>query len=199
MIFYFSGIVVNDLWFFMRRGNLSEHLAFIGVGFAGLLVFVMFYSSAFPEASIDMGITNTDALDISENFLFAMNFSLEGYEKVVRFDSFEGALIYLQKEMGIERANEVMREDIDLWFFRCRFFIPLEKKEYTVLVSPKDGEIVAFSQNLLHADEGASIGQDEARRIAIRFLESMGVEVSDYDLILTSSEQKKNRADHDRG
>ena len=182
---------------FFMKGNLSEHLGFIGVGFAGLLIFVMFYSSAFPEASIDIGITNRDALEMSENFLVSSNFSLEGYESAVRFDSFGEAVVYLQKEMGIEKANEVMRNEVELWFFRSRFFMPLEKTEYTVLVSPKDGELVAFSQELLDEHAGASIDVDEAEVIALEFLSEMDVDVSEFDMILTSSEEMTNRVDHD--
>ncbi|RLG13354.1 MAG: hypothetical protein DRN71_04960 [Candidatus Nanohalarchaeota archaeon] len=182
---------------FFMKGNLSEHLGFIGVGFAGLLIFVMFYSSAFPEASIDMGITNTDALEMSRSFLVSGNFSLDGYESAVRFDSFSEAVVYLQKEMGIERANDVMRNDVELWFFRSRFFMPLEKTEYTVLVSPADGSIIGFSQQLLDEHEGASISQDEAKMIALEFLSKMDVDVSQFDIILTSSEERKNRQDHD--
>ncbi len=181
----------------MRKRIGGDYGGFIAAGFAGLMLFLVFYSAAFPEASIEIDITSEDAKQISYDFLLSRNFGLDGYDSATRFDSFGDAVVYLEKEMGIEKANEVMRDEVELWFFKSRFFMPLEKTEYSVLVNPEDGSIIGFEQKILDEDEGAGIEQDEARRIALEFLESMDVDVSGFDLILSSTETRKNRVDHD--
>lgn len=170
---------------------------FVIAGIIGLIIFVNFYFIAFPEASVDIRITNADALLKSQSFLLDRNFSFEGYENSVRFGSSGDAAIYVQKELGIEKANEIIRNDIDLWFFESRFFVPLEKKEYSVYVSPKDGAVIGFSQEILDTDDGARIAQDEAKKLALDFLASMNVDLSDFNMIYFSSEERKNRIDHE--
>ncbi|MFH1433250.1 MAG: CPBP family intramembrane glutamic endopeptidase [archaeon] len=180
----------------MMKNKRIEYIGFIVVGFICLLIFFSFYSLAFPEASVDIGITNQDAKEISNNFLLSRNFDLAGYEQSVIFSSFGEAVIYLEKTMGIEKANEVMRNDIDLWFFRTRFFMPLFKTEYSVSVSPKDGAIIGFEQDILDEDIGAKIEQEEAKMIAVDFLLGMDVDLTNFELISFSSEERKNRVDH---
>ena len=170
---------------------------FVIAGIIGLIIFVNFYFIAFPEASVDIRITNAEAFEKSEGFLLERNFSIEGYENSIRFGSSSGAAIYVQKELGIEKANEIIRNDIDLWFFESRFFKPLEKKEYSVYISPKDGSVIGFSQEILDTDDGARIAQDDAKDIALDFLASMDVDVSEFNLIYSSSEERKNRVDHE--
>lgn len=181
----------------MKNKKHFENYGFILVGLIGIIVFLQFYSVAFPEASIDISITSADASIESRDFLLMRNFSISGYESATSFDSFGEAVVYLEKEMGIEKANEVMRGDVELWFFRSRFYMPLEKTEYTVLVSPRDGSIIGFEEEILDDEGGASLEQDDAKRIATDFLESMDVDLTEFELISFSSEERKNRVDHD--
>lgn len=180
----------------MAKNRTNEYTGFIIAGIISFLIFFSFYPIAFPEASIDIGITNTDAKEISKNFLLLRNFDITGYEESVIFSSFGDAVIYLEKTMGIEKANEIMRNDIDLWFFKTRFFMPLLKTEYSVLVSPKDGSVIGFEQDILDEDSGAELELDEAKGIAVDFLDSMGIDTDEFDLIYFSSEERKNRVDH---
>lgn len=169
-------------------------LALLATG--GLLMFVLFYDRAFPQASIDIKVSRAEAQARAEQFLAERGFSLTDYQSVAVFDADEPAAYYLQKSQGMERANQLMRDEIPVWFWYCRWFRPLEKEEYRVRVSPQ-GAIVRFRREIEEDREGANLDQAAARQIAEQFAErSAGVSLAEYELLDSSTETRKKRTDH---
>lgn len=169
-------------------------LALLAAG--GLLAFVKLYDRAFPQASIDIKVSRSQAQAKAEQYLEQRGFRLAGYQTAAIFDADSPAAIYLQKTQGMERANQLMRSEIPVWFWYCRWFRPLQKEEYRVNVSPS-GAIVRFARELEEDRAGANLEQAAARQIAEEFARTAGgVNLTDYELVDSSSERRKNRTDH---
>jgi len=163
---------------------------------AGLLAFVFLYDKAFPTASVDLKVTRAQAQARAADYLKARGFELSGYQQVTVFDSDAAAAVYLEKTQGMERANALMRAEVPVWFWACRWFKPLEKEEYRVLVSPA-GEVTGFRQDLEEERAGAKLAPEAAQAMAEKFLSAVaGVRLEEYELVDSASEQQKNRTDH---
>lgn len=169
-------------------------LALLAAG--GLLAFVKLYDRAFPQASIDIKVSRSEAQAKAEQYLEQRGFRLTDYQTAAIFDGDSPAAIYLQKTQGMERANQLMRSEVPVWFWYCRWFKPLQKEEYRVNVSPS-GAIVRFARELEEDRAGANLEQAAARQIAEEFARTAGgVNLADYELVDSSSERRKNRTDH---
>lgn len=178
-----------------RRGIAGIQL-WVVLAAAGLLSFVFLYDKAFPTASVDLKVTREQAQARAADYLQARGFELGGYEQVTVFGSDDAAAVYLEKTQGMERANELMREEVPVWFWVCRWFKPLEKEEYRVVVSPA-GEVIGFRQELEEERAGAKLTPAVAQAMAEEFLsEVAGVRLEEYELVDSASEQEKNRTDH---
>ena len=162
----------------------------------GLFTFVRYQKKAFPSASVDVKIEREQAQRIAADYLAARGFNVSGYSSVTIFGADDEAAIYLQKTLGMEKANEVIRDQVQVWFWQARWFRPLEKLEYRVAVTP-DGKVLRFRRELEEEKPGANLEQAEARRRAEEFVSNVAkMDLSQYEPVDASSEKRKNRADH---
>ena len=160
----------------------------------GLLIFIFFYDKAFPQASLDMKISKDDAQRVAQKFLEEQGFEVGDFRKAQVFDADDLAAIYLQKTLGMERANQVIRSDVPVWFWMGRFFKPLQKEEFKVFVDPK-GDILGFQRALEEEKSGANLEQIQAQGKAEDFLKGR-INLSEYEKVEASSEKRKERTDH---
>lgn len=165
------------------------------LGIIGLIIFINFYNRVFPEASLNMNITQEKAVQIAGNYLLDLGFNVSGYKIAPTFLSDDSTSIYLQKTVGTEEANRLIKKDFPVWAWNVRFWKPLQKEEYSVYLDCSNGQILAFSQILDEEAIGAKLSQDEARKIAEDFL-SKKYNLADYKEISASTEEQKNRTDH---
>ena len=99
---------------------------------------------AFPEASIDFKVSRGDARDIAARFLSDQGYRLEGYRHAAQFTFDEQAKTFLEREVGLERANRIMGTRVRLWRWANRWFRPLQKEEYNVEITPL-GQLAGFA------------------------------------------------------
>ncbi|HEX9984899.1 MAG TPA: CPBP family intramembrane glutamic endopeptidase [Thermoanaerobaculia bacterium] len=153
------------------------------------LFVINFYSeAAFPEASIDFKFDRDDSQKVAETLLRSQQLSTEGMKHAALFDSDGQARIFLERSLGLEAANQVMRRDVHLWTWHHRWFRPLEEEELSVDVAP-DGALVAFSHRIPEARAIATPAVEDARRIAETFLTRAGVRIGEWQLV-SQSERK---------
>ncbi|MCK5288846.1 MAG: hypothetical protein KAJ79_07240, partial [Candidatus Omnitrophica bacterium] len=165
------------------------------LGGVGLLIFVLFYSKAFPSASIKLNVNRKKAVKIAETFIKAQGFDLSEFDRTVIFKSDYYASIYLQKTQGMEKLNQLVREGIPIWFWQVRWFKDLEKEGFLVHISPSTGEIVFYKHSILDNDIGANLTKAEAMGIAKSKIYSQGIDLDDYELKDSSEQKQKNRMD----
>ena len=97
-----------------------------------------------------------------------------GYRQLTIFDPDDDARLYLERELGLERANQLMQRDVSVWRWRARWFRPPEQEETYVWVSP-DGRIVGFEHIVPEAAAGARLDHDAAFSLAHNFVSGMSV------------------------
>lgn len=166
------------------------------LGILGLVLFILFYDQVSPTASIDMRVSRQHVQNLAENYLKDRGFNIQRLQKSIVFDSDELAAVYLQKTQGAALANQLMRSEIPIWHWRVRYFKPLEKEEYRVLVSPQ-GQLLGFDRLLEEEKEGKNLEQNQAEEIALGFLkDKVLVDLSSYERVEASSDKKKARTDH---
>jgi len=102
---------------------------------------------AFPEASIDFKVSRGDARNIAARFLSDQGHRLEGYRDAAQFTYDEQAKTFLEREVGLERANRIMGTRVRLWRWAYRWFRPLQKEEYNVEITPR-GQLAGFAHVL---------------------------------------------------
>ena len=86
-----------------------------------------------------------------------------------RFQFDEDAKVFLERELGLERANAIMGREVKLWRWGHRWYRPLEREEVTVEVTPR-GEIASFQHLLPEDGRGADLSAEAARSLAESFL-----------------------------
>jgi hypothetical protein len=160
-----------------------------------LLVFIFFFSSAFPTASLDLKVDRGQAQSIALKFLEGRGLDLNDYTGATVFGGDQAAAVYLQKTLGMEKANELMGGEIPIWKWRSRWFRSAEKEEMAVALGT-DGGLLGFGHSIEEAAAGANIPADSAKAIAEAFLVDQGVDLGTLETVEASSEKKENRTDH---
>ncbi len=176
--------------------NLSL-LVFILCGSAGLIAFAAFYHQAFPEASLDLRLTREQVVDKSRDFLKSRGFDLSGYRSVAVFTEHRPQIDFLERHMGLSKANELFRKTVAVWRWRVRWFKELEEVEYSVEYTP-DGRLASFRRTLPISTPGPRLGEDAARAVAEAFLASeLGLDLSRYQYVDRNMDDRPGRLDQD--
>jgi hypothetical protein len=128
------------------------------------------YTRAFPEAYLSFTVNRATSQPVAETFL-AQHASkaaaaLAGRKHAAIFRADDGAKVYLERELGLERLGALTRErQVRLWDWSHRWFRPLAKEEVRVEVTP-EGEVMGFSHLIPEEAPGASLDEGAARAIA---------------------------------
>src|SRR5205809_181335 len=120
-------------------------------------VIANWFSSAFPEASIDFRYDRDSSRRIAEAFVDS-----RGMKHTVVFDSDDAARIFLERTLGLKRANVVMKRDVRLWFWHHRWFRPLQEEEWSADVAPT-GEIVSMTRRIPESRAMRTVDASTAR------------------------------------
>src|SRR5688572_25785066 len=155
---------------------------------ASLWVISRCFGDAFPEASIEFKYDRARSREVAENLLRQLNLKPAGMKHSVVFESDNIARIFLERSLGLERANRVMTDEVLVWYWRHRWFRPLQEEEYAVEIAPT-GEIVSFARMIPEAMPMPPTDETVARRAAETFLLGTGIDLSTIQLV-SQSERK---------
>jgi membrane protease YdiL (CAAX protease family) len=163
---------------------------------ASLWIGIRYFYRAFPEASIDFRVTRDSSTPIAERFLEAQGIALSGYRHAARFQYDDDAKVFLERELGLERANASMARELKIWRWGHRWYRPLEREEVQVEVTPS-GEIASFSRELSEEAHGADLPPEVARSIAESFLVlQMHHSIVALEYLDSHTQKHPNRTDH---
>ena len=137
-----------------------KDLAFIGgcvlVAAVSLAVGVHYFYQAFPEASIDFRVTRDEAKEQAVDFIAARGFELADYRHSAIFRYDNDTKTFLERELGLEGATQVIGNPVQLWRWSNRWVRELEKEEFQATVTTS-GELVSFSHLIEEEAPGASL------------------------------------------
>jgi Type II CAAX prenyl endopeptidase Rce1-like len=178
-----------------RRDRLTLAAWFLA-GLAGLACFVSLHDQSHPEASIDIAVGRQEALRIAGEFLQEQGLSTEGFRHTTQFSADSTAKNYLEKSLSLSEANRLMRDEISVFGWYCRWFKPQEEEELWVELAP-DGQVIGFWHEIAEAADGASISSDEALAVAREFLATVPhIDFAAYQLLERDEDELPNRKDH---
>lgn len=157
---------------------------------------VKYFYRAFPQASIDFRVNREQSQDLARRFLDSRGFVVSSYQHASRFQYDDEAKVFLEREVGLEKANRLMGSQIRLWRWSNRWFRPLQKEEFAVDITPQ-GQVAGFTHLIPEADPRTSITQQQARELAERFLrDTAGVDLGALEFVEASSTVRQARTDH---
>ncbi len=151
------------------------------------------YRAAFPQASLDLSLSKDEITAKAEQFLKTRGLDPKGFRNLTLFDPDDDARLFLEREAGLEKANQLMSSGIAVWRWRARWYKPPEKEEFAVYLSPS-GKLTRFDHVISEVTPGARIEQPRAREIASDFLRSQTTE--QHKLVEEKKEQRPNRDDY---
>ncbi|HEY3275101.1 MAG TPA: type II CAAX endopeptidase family protein [Syntrophorhabdaceae bacterium] len=168
---------------------------FIVAGILGLIAFAFFYNEAFPEASLDMKLSRGEITAKSGEFLKARGFDLSGYRSVAVFTEQRNQIDFLERLLGLKKANDLFRKTVAVWRWSVRWFRELEEVEYSVEYTP-DGRLAGFSRKIPKSAPGARLDEHDARGIAEAFLaKELAFDLTRYEYIERTMEDCPRRLD----
>ncbi len=176
--------------------DLRTLLLWIVIGVVGAVVAVRYFHAAFPEAALDLKVSKAEALETARRFLDTNGMPVAGYESAIVFQVDENAKTYLEREVGLQQANQLMAGAVNVWAWDVRFFRPQQQEEYHVSVSPA-GRVVGFSHTVEEARAGAHLDRDAAKAIAEKFARAQYADFANYDFLPAeaNSNDRPNRRD----
>ena len=180
----------------MTRRDAVWIVCFLIAGALGLTCYIQFFDRAQPVASLNFRVDREQAYQAAEAYLDRLGYDLTDYESAQVFSYSSLQQVFLERTLGLEETNRLVRDWVSVWYWNIRWFKPLQKEELRVRIDP-GGRIVGFTHSILESDEGASLSEEDARVIAETFLTDVqGFQLGDYESIEASSIERPNRMDH---
>jgi membrane protease YdiL (CAAX protease family) len=158
----------------------------IALAAVAIVVIARDFSTAFPEASIDFKVDRRTSRPTAEGLVPA---PLRNGKHAVSFESDGNARIFLERSLGLERANVVMRDQVRVWSWHHRWFRPLVEEEVSVDVAPS-GQVIAYRHVV---PEDRAIPAGDAMAAATTFLDRIRVNRADLKLIDESQRKLPRR------
>jgi membrane protease YdiL (CAAX protease family) len=184
----------------MRERLGASDYRFIAICVA-LLAGTTWYSAknfyrAFPEASIDFRVNRDDGRQLVERFLAKQGHSTDGYREASSFTFDDDAKTFLEREAGLEQANQLMSTRLHMWRWSYRWFKPQQKEELRGDITV-DGTFTGFAHELPEDAARPDVTEAQARAMAEEFLRTRAkLDPTALDFVESSSEQKPKRTDH---
>jgi len=161
---------------------------------AGAAITGALFHKAFPEASIEFKVNRGQARVLAEKLLSGRGRDIAGARFAGEFDVDETAKVYLERELGLERAGKIYGREAKIWQWRMRWFRSAVKEEELVAISPL-GDLIGFRSVLKEDAPGARLTREEARALAVAFLASRGLAESALTPVEASPVARPNRSD----
>jgi len=175
----------------LTSSDKRELLLWVLLGIVGVVFAHKYFFRAFPEASVDFKVSRSEALARAKKFVGSLGEDVSGYQSAIVFDVDDNAKTYLEREVGLQQANQLMSSKLNIWYWNVRFFRPGQEEEFYVRVSPA-GEIVGYDHRVQEALAGATLERAAAETAAQNFLRSkMSVDLSKWDFLPEEANSNK--------
>jgi len=174
----------------------KEWILFILVA---ILCLGLWYKFEYPNFSfVDLSVDKEEALARAESYLQSLRINTQPYSKAIVFNTDDWPDRYLQKTLGIRAEEEfIKKHDYELFFWQVRFFKEFQKEEFSVIISPKSGEILSFDHLIDDAQPRDVLEKDFARGKAEGFLKNAyRFNLNDYEFHEEKIKRYDSRIDY---
>ncbi|HEY6293285.1 MAG TPA: CPBP family intramembrane glutamic endopeptidase [Terriglobia bacterium] len=163
---------------------------------AGALVASM-RSDRFGE-HFNLHVTRAEAVAQADRYLAGRGVPVGQYRRVawLRDNVNSMAVKYLLQYRSVRDVDQLYRKATKLALWQVRYFRPLQKEEYSVLVDPEGGGVFTSIHELDENAPGASLTADQALQIGRQFVATQGFNLTDFDLQDSHAEKRKAREDY---
>jgi hypothetical protein len=169
-------------------------LACVAVMVVGAALTALLFKRAFPEASIEFRVNRSQARAAGEKFLSGLERDVSGKKFAGRFDVEDDAKVYLERELGLERAGRYYGTDAKVWRWKMRWFRSEVKEEERAEITPR-GDLAGFESVRREDAPGARLTREAASAIARRFLAGLGLPESALKTIEVTPVTRPKRTD----
>lgn len=159
--------------------------ACVAITILSLVIIVRYFGSAFPEASIEFRYDRVSSGRVAGSLLRAQRVDVRGMKHTAVFDADQDARVFLERSLGLDRANDIMRREVRVWYWHHRWFVPNQEEEYSVDVSTT-GQVVSYTRRIPEARPLPALDAASARAVAERFLTRIGIPLNDLELVAQS-------------
>ncbi|PZM84600.1 MAG: hypothetical protein DKT66_08180 [Candidatus Melainabacteria bacterium] len=116
--------------------------------------------------------------------------------KSITFSYDDDAKSFLEYELGVARANELMVKEIPVWYWRVRMVRELQQEELRIWINP-EGKLAGVDHDFENDKALPTLSHKDAEKFAREFVEKeTGNSLEGYDLIKDEESQKPKRKDH---
>ncbi len=161
-----------------------------------LCVYIFLENQAFPSASIDLKLPKSEVIRISREWAQKLNYEEKGSIQSTTFSFDNEQKTFLEYELGLKRANELMKEEVPVWSWYTRYCRELNQEEFKVWVSPQ-GKLTSFQHDIENDKKLPTISHAEAQQKAREFVEKTNnVSLEKFKLIKDQEFSEPHRKDH---
>jgi membrane protease YdiL (CAAX protease family) len=181
----------------LTRSEKRALLLWVIAGVLGAWFAQKYFFRAFPEASVNFKVSRDEALSRAQGFVGSLGENVSGYQTAIVFNLDDNAKTYLERELGLQQANQLMSRQLNIWFWDVRFFKPQQEEEFRVRVSPA-GIIVGYAHTVPKSMAGRELDRAEALSTAQNLLSGpLAVDLKNWDYLPeeANSEKQPNRLD----
>jgi hypothetical protein len=158
----------------LDRRDVRFLVACVAVMVVGGALTALLFKRAFPEASIEFRVNRSQARVEGEKFLRGLRRDLAGARFAGRFDVEEEPKVYLERELGLERASRFYGTDAKVWRWKMRWFRSGVKEEERAEITPR-GDLAGYESVRREDAPGPRLSKEEARGRSLAFLEKLGI------------------------
>ena len=159
------------------------------------------FSRAFPEAALVLKVQPKQAAGIAESVLSRdAGFPADavrgasGWRHACRFDVDDTPKVYLERTLGLRRANTLFGREARIWKWELRWFRSGQKEEWRASVTPL-GDFTGFRHLVPETAPGARLAAGAARARAESYLETRGIASPSVDLVESAPQTLPGRVD----
>jgi membrane protease YdiL (CAAX protease family) len=178
----------------LDRRDVRFLIACVAVMVIGGAVTALLFKRAFPEASIEFRVNRSQARVEGKKFLHGLGRDLARTRFAGRFDIEEEPKVYLERELGLERASRFYGRDAKVWRWKMRWFRSGLKEEERVEITPR-GDLAGYESVRREDAPGARLSKEEARARSLGFLEKIGIPAASLKPIEVSPVTRPKRTD----
>ena len=150
---------------------------------------------------LKLNVDRPTAIVIAETHLRQQQVAVDGFHTVASFSTAASSpnhrwgIRYLRENAGVAGLNAAYRDRLWPGGWIVRFYRPLEKEEYAVMVGI-DGQIIGYDHTVEETAPGDTLSADAALIRAQASLTAAGKNLEPYYLVESQQERRIARTDH---